>query len=145
RSAELTLSGFIHDVCSAIHPMAFHSPFFRTLPLREYGLEWIHSPAAVAHPFEDGSAAILEKSIDRTAATVGTDADAYKRCFAPLADNVDRLLPDILAPPIHMPRRPFAMLSFGLQAIQSASSFARRRFSGPRARALFAGVAAHSN
>jgi phytoene dehydrogenase-like protein len=145
RSAELTESGFIHDVCSAIHPLGFASPFFKTLPLSDYGLEWIHPPAAVAHPFDDGTAAILQKSIDRTAATLAGDAQAYTKCFTPLTQNADKLLPEILAPPIHLPAHPFLMLWFGLQAIQTASGFARQRFTGARAQALFAGIAAHSN
>jgi phytoene dehydrogenase-like protein len=145
RSAELTLNGFIHDVCSAIHPMAFASPFFKTMPLTKYGLEWIDPPAEVAHPFDDGTAVILYKSIDRTSAMLAGDAQSYAKCFGRLAENADRLLPEILAPPIHMPRHPFLMLGFGLQAIQTAAGFARKHFSGPRARALFGGIAAHSN
>jgi phytoene dehydrogenase-like protein len=145
RSAELTLSGFIHDVCSAIHPTGFASPFFKTLPLAKYGLEWIHPPAAVANPFDDGTAAILQKSIDRTAATLAGDAQSYARCFAPLAENADKLVPEILAPPIRIPRHPFLMLRFGLQGIQTATGFARRHFKGREAQALFAGIAAHAN
>jgi phytoene dehydrogenase-like protein len=145
RSAELTLNGFVHDVCSAIHPLGFASPFFRTLPLAEHGLEWIHPPAALAHPLDDGTAAVLEKSILRTAARLGEDAQAYTKLFAPLAENEDKLLSEILAPPIHIPRYPFLMLNFGIHAIQAASSFAQRRFRGPRAQALFAGIAGHAN
>jgi phytoene dehydrogenase-like protein len=145
RSAELTLPGFIHDVCSAIHPLAFASPFFRRLPLAEHGLEWIHPPAAVAHPFDDGTAAVLEKSIERTSATLGEDARAYSNCFAPLAENADKLVSEFLGPLIHLPRHPLLFATFGLQAIQSAIGFSRRHFKGPRARGLFAGIAAHSN
>jgi phytoene dehydrogenase-like protein len=145
RSAELTLNGFIHDVCSAVHPLGFASPFFKTLPLAKYGLEWVQPQAGAAHPLDDGTAVILQKSIDSTAETLAGDARSYTRCFTPLAENADKLLPEILAPPIHMPRHPLLMLSFGLQAIQTAAGFARRLFSGPRARALFAGIAAHSN
>src|SRR6266566_7340227 len=83
RSAELTQPGFIHDVCSAIHPLAFASPFFKSLPLAEHGLEWIHPPAALAHPFDDGTAAIVERAIEATGATLGADADAYRRLLGP--------------------------------------------------------------
>jgi phytoene dehydrogenase-like protein len=145
RSAELTEPGFIHDVCSAIHPTGFASPFFRSLPLAQFGLEWIHPPAALGHPFDDGTAAILEKSIARTASTLAADARAYTNCFEPLARKAEELISDILAPPIRFPGHPLLMMKFGVQAIQSASAFVRRRFSGPRARALFAGIAAHSN
>src|SRR5215831_15600467 len=145
RSAELTLPGFIHDICSAIHPTGFASPFFKSLPLAQHGLEWIHPPAAVAHPFDDGTAAILENSIFQTASTLAQDAQAYANCFGPLARHADQLVPDLFAPPIRLPDHPFLMMRFGIQGIQSASAFARRRFSGPRARALFAGIAAHSN
>src|SRR6266853_419401 len=104
RSAELTLPGFIHDVCSAIHPLAFASPFFKTLPLAEHGLEWIHPPASLAHPFDDGPAAILERSLERTCTTLGPDAMAYAKVLAPLVRNADKLIPEILAPPLHLPR-----------------------------------------
>src|SRR5688572_653580 len=89
RSAELTLPGYVHDVCSAIHPMAVASPFFRSLPLTEHGLEWIHPPAPVAHPLDDGSAVILERSVDATAAALGVDGAAYRRLMRSLADRFD--------------------------------------------------------
>ncbi|HEY2384820.1 MAG TPA: NAD(P)/FAD-dependent oxidoreductase [Terriglobia bacterium] len=145
RSAEFTLNGFIHDVCSAIYPMAFASPFFNSLPLAKYGLEWIHPAAALAHTFDDGTAAVLEKSVERTAAALGGDARAYTRCFAPLAEHSDELMPELLSPLIRIPRHPFLMASFGIQGIQAASGFARRQFRGVRAQALFGGIAAHSN
>src|SRR5207253_392743 len=145
RSAELTLPGFIHDVCSAIHPLALASPFFKSLPLAEHGLEWIHPPAALAHPFDDGTAAILELSLERTCATLGPDAVAYAKVFSPLIRNADKLIPEILAPPAHVPRHPLALIRFGFKAILSAQTFTRRHFKGNRARALFAGIAAHAN
>jgi len=145
RSAELTLSGFTHDICSAVHPTGFASPFFKTLPLSEHGVEWIHPPAALAHPFNDGTAAVLEKSLDRTGSTIAPDAQAYARLFAPLAESADSLIPDILAPLIRLPRHPLLMAEFGAKAIQPAATFARRHFKGPRARALFCGIAAHVN
>lgn len=145
RSAELTLNGYIHDVCSAVHPLGIASPFFQTLPLAEYGLEWIHPPAALAHPFDDGTAAIVEKSITETTATLKGDTQAYARCFGPLALNADRLVTDVLAPPLRVPRHPMLMFNFGHRSIQAAEAFARKRFKGTRALALFAGLAAHSN
>src|SRR6184192_3006895 len=83
RSAELTLPGFVHDICSAIHPLGIGSPFFRTLPLEQHGLEWIHPSAPLSHPLDDGTAAVLERSVEKTGATLGKDADAYRRLMAP--------------------------------------------------------------
>src|SRR5215472_7168686 len=100
RSAELTEPGFVHDVCSAIHPLAFASPFFRTLPLSKHGLEWIQPPAPVAHPLDDGAAAALELSLERTSAELGPDAGAYTKIFDPLVRHAADLIPEILAPPI---------------------------------------------
>jgi phytoene dehydrogenase-like protein len=143
RSAELTLPGFVHDVCSAIHPLALASPFFRSVPLREFGLEWIQPPASVAHPFDDGTAAILERSVDATAETLGIDAKAYRRFVGPLVRNADQLIEDLLAP-LRFPHHPLTMALFGLRAIRSARGLAESVFEGPRARAIFAGLAAHS-
>ena len=145
RSAELTLPGFVHDVCSAIHPLAIASPFFKSLPLPEHGLEWIHPPAALAHPFDDGTAAVLERSLERTAATLGPDGPSYVKCFAPFVRNVEKLVPEILAPPVHRPRHLLPWMRFGINAVQSAQGFARRHFKGSRAPALFAGISGHSN
>ena len=144
RSAELTLPGFVHDVCSAIHPLGIGSPFLRTLPLAEHGLEWIVPPAAVAHPFDDGTAVVLERSIDSTAETMGDDARAYRRAIAPLAAVVEGLLPDLLAPLWPPPRHPLLMARFGLRAVRSAHGAARSLFRGERARGFFAGLAAHA-
>jgi phytoene dehydrogenase-like protein len=143
RSAELTLRGFTHDVCSAIHPMGVASPFFETLPLREHGLEWIQPAAPLAHPFDDGSAAVLERSLDATADSLGEDARAYRDLFAPLVRGSERLLDAILRP-LLPPRHPFTLARFGLTALRSARGLARARFEGRHARALFAGMAAHS-
>lgn len=143
RSAELTLPGFTHDVCSAIHPLGAGSPFFRSLPLDKHGLEWIHPAAPLAHPFNDGSAATLERSVEQTAAGLEVDAAAYIELMHPLVDRWDVLAEEFLAPP-HLFRHPFAIAGFGLMAIRSASALARGRFRGARARALFAGLAAHS-
>src|SRR5438045_5649226 len=94
RSAELTLPGFTHDVCSAVHPMAVASPFFRTLPLAEHGLEWVHPDAPFAHPLDDGTAAVLERSVDATAEALGEDARAYRKLMAPLAKGAEGLFSD---------------------------------------------------
>jgi phytoene dehydrogenase-like protein len=144
RSVELTLPGFVHDVCSAIHPLGVASPFFRDLPLAQYGLEWVFPPAAVAHPFDDGSAAVLERSVDATGESLGRDAAAYGRLMGPLLDNWERLESDLLGPLPVPPRHPFAMARFGLRAVRSARGLAEGAFEGERARALFAGLAAHS-
>jgi phytoene dehydrogenase-like protein len=143
RTAELTLPGFRHDVCSACHPMAILSPFFRTLPLAEHGLRWIKPTASVAHPLDDQPAVLLAGSLAETARGLGADGPAYEELVGPLLDAPHALLEDILGP-LRVPKHPLRMLRFGLDAIRSAGGLARARFSGPRARALFAGCAAHS-
>jgi phytoene dehydrogenase-like protein len=146
RSAELTLPGYVHDVCSAIHPLGVGSPFFRALPLEEHGLEWIHPQVPLAHPLDDGEAAVLHRSVQATAETLGRDADAYRRLMLPLAQDCETILDAILGPlrPLRILRHPLALARFGLGAIQPARAFAERRFKGREARALFAGMAAHS-
>jgi phytoene dehydrogenase-like protein len=143
RSAELTLPGFIHDICSAIHPLGVGSPFFRNLPLAEHGLTWIHPPTPLAHPLDD-SAALLEQSIEATGATLGQDAEAYRRLMAPLVADWDKLAIDLLAPFPFPPRHPLALARFGLNAIRSARGLAESLFKGELARALLAGLAGHS-
>jgi phytoene dehydrogenase-like protein len=144
RSAELTLPGFTHDVCSAIHPLTIASPFFKTLPLRDFGLEFIQPPLSLAHPLDDGTAAVLKKSVEETAEGFGPeDEKSYKRLVKTLARNFDRLIPDILAP-LGIPGNPFFMAAFGLKAFDSARNLADHYFKGERARAVFAGNAAHS-
>jgi phytoene dehydrogenase-like protein len=143
RSAELTIPGFLHDVCSAIHPLAVSSPFFRDLPLAQYGLEMIQPPAPVAHPLDDGTAAVLERSVEETGRALGADADAYRRLMGPLAADAWRLYDDLLGP-LHMPRHPLALARFGLRGIGSARRLAESWFRGAPARVLFAGLAAHS-
>jgi phytoene dehydrogenase-like protein len=145
RSEELTLPGFVHDVCSTVHPLGVGSPFFRTLPLAEYGLEWIYPPASVAHPFDDGTAALLETSIEKTGATFGNDGDAeaYRKLMQPMVDDWERLAPDLLGP-LRVPRHPIAYTRFGLRAMRSAEGLVKSHFQGERARALFAGIAAHA-
>ncbi|MBI4639575.1 MAG: NAD(P)/FAD-dependent oxidoreductase [Candidatus Tectomicrobia bacterium] len=143
RSAQLTLPGFTHDVCSAIHPLGIASPFFRTVPLAEYGVEWIHPPAPLAHPFDDGTAAVLERSVEATGQSLGSDAVVYKKLMGPLVADSDKLLDELLGP-LRPPRHPFALARFGLRAIRSARGLAESYFQGDRARGLFAGIAAHS-
>jgi phytoene dehydrogenase-like protein len=143
RSAELTLPGFLHDLCSAVHPTAFASPFFTTLPLAAHGLEWIHPPVLLAHPLDDGSAVLLHQSIDDTAAGLGSDGPAWRELLAPLVDECPGLIFDVFGP-LRFPRHPFVMARLGLEGIRSARALAESRFSGQRARALFAGIAAHS-
>jgi phytoene dehydrogenase-like protein len=145
RSAELTLPGFVHDVCSAIYPFGRISPFFAEAELERHGLRWIEPPASVGHPLDGGTAVVVERDVAATAAGLGEDGPAYRRLFEGLVRDLDRLLPDILAP-FHIPldpRRAVRLGLFGLNALQSATSVARR-FRGTRARALLAGAAAHS-
>jgi phytoene dehydrogenase-like protein len=143
RSAELTLPGFTHDVGSAVHPSAVISPLFRTLPLAEHGLQWIEPPAAMAHPFDDGTAAICERSIEATAARFdAADADTYTRVMGGLARDWPRLEWLVLGP-AGIPRHPVAATRFGLKAMQSAAGFARRTYASEHVRGLFAGIAAH--
>ena len=143
RSAELTLPGFLHDVCSAVHPMAVGSPFFRTLPLHEHGLEWIEPPGAVVHPFDDGTAVVVERSVQATAAQFGEDAGAYTKLMAPLVADWPKIERTVLGS-LAFPAHPFAAARFGMHAVRSASSLARSTFRGTKARAVFAGLAAHS-
>ncbi len=143
RSAELTLPGFVHDVCSAVHPMGILSPFFRQLPLAEHGLEWVTPAASVAHPLDDRDAVMLYQSLDRTCDGLGNDAAAYRRLIEPLLSSPHDLLADILAP-LRMPDGPLQMLRFGIRAIWSANRLARMAFREEPARALFAGCAGHS-
>ena len=143
RSEELTLPGFVHDTCSTVHSLALASPFLSTLPLAEHGLELVHPSAPLAHPLDDGSAVMLERSVDETARGLGADAAAYRRLFGPLVLSADELFGQILGP-LRPPRHPLVMARFGAGALRSASGLARSRFTGERARALFAGCAAHS-
>jgi len=143
RSAALTLPGFVHDVCSAIHPLAIASPFFRQLPLADHGLEWVHPDAPLAHPLEDGTAAVLERDLEATARSLGPDARRYVRWMRPMVRSFDDVMAQ-LGDPFHFPRRPLRLARFGLRALRSAHAQARSAFRGPLARALFAGGAAHS-
>jgi phytoene dehydrogenase-like protein len=142
RSAELTLPGFVHDICSAIHPLGAGSPFFQTLPLADHGLEYIYPEIAAAHPFDDGSAAVLKRSVDETANLLGNDAKAYMKLLGPVVKSWPSMAADVLGP-LHFPKHPLDMAAFGLVALQSASSIAKR-FKTEQARGLVAGMAAHS-
>ncbi len=144
RSGEVTLPGFVHDLCSAIHPMAAASPFFRTVPVEAHGLDWVEPPLPLAHPLDGGEAAVLRRSVEETAEGLGPDAKAYARLFRPLVDNWPQLEEALLGPLVRIPRHPLALTRFGLGAIWPARRFARRTFEGEPARALFAGLAAHS-
>jgi phytoene dehydrogenase-like protein len=144
RSLALTLPGFVHDVCSAVHPLGVASPFFRSLPLESLGVAWVHPPAPLAHPLDDGTAAVLHRSLDATSDTLGADADAYRKLMTPLVGNLEALLPDLLGPLPLPPRQPLKLARFGFRAIWPARQLARRWFKGEQARALFAGLAAHS-
>jgi len=143
RSAELTLPGFVHDVCSAIHPLAMASPFFKSIPLADLGVRFRQPGAPLAHPLDDGDAAVLERSVTETAEGFGADGRAYIKLVDPLVRNTDKLLEDILGP-LRIPHHPLALGRFGLSAIRSAYGLASARFDEPRPRALFAGIAAHS-
>ncbi len=143
RTAELTLPGFHHDICSAIHPLAMGSPLFRELPLADYGLQFIQPEIPLAHPFDDGSAAALHRTISETARTLGEDARAYENLIGPLAERWEILMQEFLGP-LRPPRHPFVMARFGLSAIWPAAGFARSRFQGEKARGFFAGLAAHA-
>ncbi len=143
RTEELTLPGFFHDVCSSVFPMAALSPFFRKLPLKQHGLEWVHPAIPLAHPLDDGTAVIVDRSVEITAKNLGEDADAYCRLMQPIIEGWEELEPLLLGY-ARMPEKPFAAARFGWHALRSASKLARSLFRGERARALFAGNAAHS-
>ncbi len=143
RTAELTLPGFHHDVCSAVHPMAAASPFLRSLPLHEHGLAYLRPEVLAAHPFDDGTAAALYPSLDDTAAGLGNDGGAYRRLFEPLVENWPLIDTHILGPMLKIPRHPLALAQFGLKSLQSGKQIAGR-FQTDAARGLWAGMVAHS-
>ncbi len=143
RSAPLTLPGFVHDVCSAIHPMAIGSPFWKTLPLAEHGLEWIQPEVPFAHPLDDGTAAAKFRSVEETAQRLGRDADAYRRLMTPLVEGASGLFDDLLGPP-RPPRHLLTVARFGLNALYSGKGLADKWFSTTAARALISGLAVHA-
>lgn len=142
RTMELTLPGFKHDVCSAIHPMAAGSPFFNSLPLQDFGLQFVEPPVAAAHPFDDGTAAVLKRSLEETAASLGVDQRTYYDLIHPVVKNWNHLRGDILGP-LRLPAHPVLMARFGWKALRSASAIAGK-FKTEKAKGLWAGMAAHS-
>ena len=143
RSAELTRPGFVHDTASTVHALALLSPFLRTLPLERFGLRFAHPEAPFAHPLDDGTAVIVEQSIEATAANLGDrDGRAYAKLFTPFVESWQTLMDALLGP--FSVRHPVTMTRFGRHAIRSADGLAKHAFEGERARAMFAGVAAHS-
>jgi phytoene dehydrogenase-like protein len=144
RSAELTLPGFLHDVCSAVHPLAAASPFFTTLPLERSGLTWIQPEIPLVHPLDDGSAACLHQDIDRTAEQLAGDSRAYRGLMKPLVSHWENLANEFLQPMLHLPRHPVILAHFGILGLCPTTLLAKFLFKNEPARALFAGIAAHS-
>ena len=142
RSAELTRPDFVHDICSAIHPLAVGSPFFRSLPLDQYGLTFVNPPLPAAHPFDGGTAAALHQSLDETAQSLGADAQAYRALMEPIVQHWPTMAADILGP-LHIPKHPLDMAAFGLDAVPPVTHLAKR-FTTKETRGLLAGMAAHS-
>ena len=143
RTLELTLPGFRHDFGSAVYPLGAGSPFFSSLPLINHGLEWIHSPAALAHPLDDGTAVMLERDLDESKDSFGIDGPAWDELMRPFVEHWTEFAPEILRPASFVSRHPWLMARFGMVAMQSARAVARR-FHNQRTKALFAGLAAHS-
>lgn len=142
RTAELTLPGFRHDICSGVHPLAVAAPALRDLPLEQHGLEWVHAPLCVAHPLDDRPAAALAHSLDETVALLGEDGAAWRSLVQPFVERWDDLAYDVLRP-LRVPRHPVLTGRFGLHALRSAHEFAHARFRAPQTRALVAGLAGH--
>ena len=143
RTLPLTRPGFLHDFGSAVHPLAAGSPFFSTLPLEDHGLHFIHSPAPLAHPLDDGTAVVLERDLHAAKGSLGADGAAWDGLVRPFVEHWKALAGDVLGPVLGFPRHPLLMARFGARALSSAQGLVRR-FRGERARALFAGMAAHS-
>jgi phytoene dehydrogenase-like protein len=143
RSAEITLPGFVHDLGSAIHPLGYASPVFRSLPLEEHGLEWVHPPAPLAHPFDGGTAAVLERSVEATAAALGPDAPAYERLMKDVVEDAERIASLFTGSP-RLPRHPLSLAATALRSLRPARALAGDLFETEKARGLFAGNAAHS-
>ena len=144
RSAELTLPGFVHDVCSAIHPLAASSPAMTELPLEAHGLRWLQPSVPLAHPLDGGRAGFVERDLETTARRLGDDASAWRRHIGGLSERWDDLAPMVLRSPIQVPRHPVTLARFGLPALAPATWLGRHWFDGDEAQALFAGCAAHS-
>jgi phytoene dehydrogenase-like protein len=144
RSLPLTLPGFVHDFGSAVHPLAAGSPFLATLPLANYGLEWIQGDAPLAHPLDDGTAVVLERDLSATERALGADGKAYRQLVGPVAERWNDFAADALGPLLRIPRHPFLMAKFGLTVLQPAETLAASYFRSERTRAVFAGLAGHS-
>jgi phytoene dehydrogenase-like protein len=144
RTLPLTLPGFRHDFGSAVHPMGVGSPFFRSLPLDRHGLQWIHGLAPLAHPLDDGTAVTLERDLSDAVRVLGEDGRSWRRMMEPLAARWELLAEEILGPVPHIPRHPFLLARFGVQAVLPASALCKFFLRSDRTRALFAGLAAHS-
>jgi len=144
RTMELTLAGFRHDFGSSVFPMAAASPFFAALPLKRYGLNWIHGDAPLAHPLDDGTAVVLERDLTTATAELGCDAGAWRALVQPIVDHWLQFAGDALGPVVRVPNHPLLMAQFGLNAFQPALTLAKSRFASERTRALFAGLAGHS-
>ena len=144
RTLPLTLAGFLHDFGSAVHPMAVGSPFFSRLPLATYGLNWIHGEAPLAHPLDDGTAMVLEHNLNDAERAFGEDGKAWRRVVEAPVKNWTAFAGEVLGPMLHLPRRPFLLAKFGLDAVLPADVFCKLHFKSARTRALFAGLAAHS-
>ncbi|MGH9590944.1 MAG: phytoene desaturase family protein [Terracidiphilus sp.] len=144
RSLPLTLPGFLHDFGSAVHPLAAGSPIFSSLPLADFGLEWVHGDAPLAHPLDDGTAVVLERDLSQAERELGADGAAWRKLVGRAAGDWNKFASDALAPVLRIPRHPLGMARFGLAAFQPARMLARSHFTGGRARALFAGLAGHS-
>ncbi|HLZ41445.1 MAG TPA: NAD(P)/FAD-dependent oxidoreductase [Candidatus Sulfotelmatobacter sp.] len=143
RTLELTQPGFRHDFGSAVYPLGVGSPFFSSLPLQEHGLEWIHSPAALAHPHDDTTATLLHRNLDQAEEDLGTDGPAWRALMRPFVQHWTEFAPEVLGPVPIIPKHPWLMAQFGVHAVSTAKGIARR-FRSERIRALFAGLAAHS-
>lgn len=144
RTLELTLPGFHHDFGSAVHPLGAGSPFFSSLPVRDFGLEWIHSPSTLAHPFDDGTAITLERDLLEAEAALGRDGRPWRDLMTPFVEHWADFVREILGPVPHLPRHPLLLARFGLRTLTSAKVLADRWFRKPRTKALFAGLAGHS-
>ena len=143
RSAEVTLPGFVHDICSAVHPLLMASPFFKQQPLVDHGLHLAHPNTCLAHPLDDGTAAVLDRDVAGTASCLGPDGRAYEKMMGPLVRNADAIVDAVMRAPL-FPHHPFKALPFGPYAIRSAAALVGSKFSTPRAQAMFGGIAAHS-
>jgi phytoene dehydrogenase-like protein len=144
RTLELTLPGFLHDFGSAVHPMAAGSPFFKSIPLADYGVQWIHSPSPLAHPLDDGTAVMLERDLADAERGLGPDGATWRRTFGPFSARWDEFASEVFEPMFRIPRHPLQLAKFGARALLPATTFCNLHFRSERTKALFAGIAAHS-